>query len=114
MSNSRRALCRIRRLAEREQRCVGGCAPRCGLRYFPSLLEPRRTDEKALTAVVQEACIQGVSTRSVDDLVKIMGMSGISNSQVSRLCEEMDDKVKAFLVRPIEGDWPYLRRMPLI
>jgi transposase-like protein len=64
--------------------------------------------EKALTAVIQEAYIQGVSTRSVDDLVKAMGMSGISKSQVSRLCEEIDERVKAFLDRPIEGDWPYL------
>ena len=64
--------------------------------------------EKALTAVIQEAYVQGISTRSVDDLVKAMGMSGISNSQVSRLCEEIDGKVKAFLERPIEGDWPYL------
>jgi putative transposase len=64
--------------------------------------------EKALTAVIQEAYIQGISTRSVDDLVKAMGMSGISKSQVSRLCEEIDGKVKAFLERPIEGDWPYL------
>lgn len=64
--------------------------------------------EKALTAVVQEAYVQGVSTRSVDDLVQAMGMSGISKSQVSRLCGEIDDKVKAFLGRPIEGDWPYL------
>jgi putative transposase len=61
--------------------------------------------EKALAAVVQEACVQGVSTRSVDDLVKAMGMSGISKSQVSRLCEEIEGKVKAFLERPIEGDW---------
>ena len=64
--------------------------------------------EKALTAVIQEAYVQGISTRSVDDLVKAMGMSGISKSQVSRLCEEIDGKVKAFLDRPIEGDWPYL------
>lgn len=64
--------------------------------------------EKALTAVFQEAYIQGVSTRSVDDLVKARGMSGISKSQVSRLCEEIDEKVKAFLDRPIEGEWPYL------
>ena len=76
--------------------------------YFPGFLEPRRMAEKALTAVVQEAYVQGISTRSVDDLVKAMGMSGISKSQVSRLCEEIDDKVKAFLNRPIEGDWPYL------
>ena len=76
--------------------------------YFPTFLEPRRMAEKALTAVIQEAYVQGVSTRSVDDLVKAMGMSGISKSQVSRLCEEIDGKVKAFLERPIEGDWPYI------
>ena len=76
--------------------------------YFPSFLEPRRMAEKALTAVIQEAYIQGISTRSVDDLVKAMGMSGISKSQVSRLCEEIDVKVKTFLDRPIEGEWPYI------
>ncbi len=76
--------------------------------YFPGFLEPRRLAEKALTAVVQEAYIQGISTRSVDDLVKAMGMSGISKSQVSRLCQEIDERVKAFLDRPIEGDWPYI------
>jgi transposase-like protein len=82
--------------------------------YFPFFLEPRRLAEKALTAVIQEAYIQGISTRSVDDLVKAMGMSGISKSQVSRLCEEIDERVKAFLDRVlgldprIEGDWPYL------
>ena len=76
--------------------------------YFPFFLEPRRLAEKALTAVIQEAYIQGISTRSVDELVKAMGMSGISKSQVSRLCEEIDGRVKAFLDRPIEGDWPYL------
>ena len=64
--------------------------------------------EKALTAVIQEAYIQGVSTRSVDDLVQAMGMSGISKSQVSRLCMEIDDKIQTFLERPLEGDWPYL------
>ena len=64
--------------------------------------------EKALTAVIQEAYVQGVSTRSVDDLVRAMGMTGISKSQVSRLCEEIDDRVKTFLDRPIEGEWPYL------
>jgi len=76
--------------------------------YFPGFLEPRRTAEKALAAVIQEAYIQGVSTRSVDELVKAMGMSGISKSQVSRLCSEIDERVNAFLSRPIEGDWPYL------
>lgn len=76
--------------------------------YFPGFLEPRRTAEKALTAVIQEAYIQGISTRSVDELVKAMGMTGVSKSQVSRLCEEIDERVHAFLNRPIEGDWPYL------
>lgn len=76
--------------------------------YFPGFLEPRRMAERALTAVIQEAYIQGISTRSVDDLVKALGMDGISKSQVSRLCEELDEKVGAFLERPIEGDWPYL------
>ncbi|WP_395398832.1 IS256 family transposase [Pseudoduganella sp. UC29_106] len=76
--------------------------------YFPGFLEPRRTAEKALTAVIQEAYIQGISTRSVDELVKAMGMTGVSKSQVSRLCEEIDERVQAFLGRPIEGDWPYL------
>ena len=76
--------------------------------YFPGFLEPRRLAEKALTAVIQEAYIQGISTRSVDELVKAMGMSGISKSQVSRLCEEIDDRVQTFLGRPIEGDWPYV------
>ena len=76
--------------------------------YFPGFLEPRRATEKAMTAVIQEAYVQGVSTRSVDDLVKAMGMTGISKSQVSRLCEEIDERVNAFLNRPIEGSWPYL------
>ena len=76
--------------------------------YFPAFLEPRRTAEKALTAVIQEAYVHGISTRSVDDLVKAMGASGISKSQVSRLCEEIDERVNAFLARPIEGERPYL------
>ena len=76
--------------------------------YFPGFLQPRRTAEKALVAVIQEAYIQGVSTRSVDELVKSFGMTGISKSQVSRLCEQIDERVGAFLSRPIEGEWPYL------
>ena len=64
--------------------------------------------EKALTAVVQEAYVQGISTRSVDDLVRAMGMEGISKSQVSRLCGEIDERVRTFLSRPIEGEWPYV------
>ena len=76
--------------------------------YFPSFLEPRRMAEKALTAVIQEAYIQGISTRSVDNLVQAMGGTGVSKSQVSRLCQEIDERVGAFLDRPIEGEWPYL------
>lgn len=76
--------------------------------YFPDFLEPRRTAEKALTAVIQEAYVHGISTRSVDDLVKALGMTGVSKSQVSRLCAELDERVGAFLNRQIEGDWPYL------
>ena len=76
--------------------------------YFPAFLEPRRTAEKALTAVIQEAYVQGISTRSVDDLVRAMGLEGVSKSQVSRLCAEIDERVRDFLSRPIEGDWPYL------
>ena len=72
--------------------------------YFPGFLEPRRMAEKALAAVIQEAYIQGVSTRSVDDLVQAMGMSGVSKSQVSRLCGEIDDKVNGFLDRSLEGE----------
>ena len=76
--------------------------------YFPSFLQPRRTAEKALTAVIQEAYIQGVSTRGVDALVQAMGGTGVSKSEVSRLCAEIDERVGAFLDRPIEGEWPYL------
>jgi len=76
--------------------------------YFPSFLEPRRTAEKALAAVIQEAYVHGVSTRAVDDLVRAMGGSGVSKSQVSRLCSEIDERVGAFLNRPLEGHWPYL------
>jgi putative transposase len=75
--------------------------------HFPSFLEPRCMAERALTALIPEAHIQGVSTRSVDDLTKAIGMSGISKRQVSRLCEEIDDKVKAFLDRPVGGEWSY-------
>jgi len=74
--------------------------------YLPCFLDPRRTAEKALTAVIQEAYIHGVSTRAVDDLVKAMGGTGVSKSQVSRLVEEVDERVNAFLARPIEGEWP--------
>jgi len=76
--------------------------------YFPPFLEPRKTGEKALVAVIQEAWIGGVSTRRVDDLVQAMGLGGISKSTVSKLCKEIDERVSAFLERPLEGEWPYL------
>src|SRR3712207_985075 len=76
--------------------------------YFPPLLEPRKTSEKALVAVIQEAWIGGVSTRKVEDLVQAMGLGGISKSTVSKLCKEIDERVNAFLDRPLEGEWPYL------
>ena len=76
--------------------------------YFPPFLEPRRTSEKALVAVIQEAWIGGVSTRRVDELVQAMGLAGISKSTVSKLCKDIDDRVNAFLERPLVGDWPYL------
>lgn len=76
--------------------------------YLPSFLEPRRTAEKALVSVIQEAYLQGVSTRAVDDLVKALGASGVSRSEVSRLCEEVESRVREFLGRPLEGEFPYL------
>src|SRR6516225_9198374 len=76
--------------------------------YFPPFLEPRKTAEKALVTVIQEAWIGGVSTRRVDELVQAMGLSGISKSQVSKLCKDIDERVNAFLDRPLDGEWPYL------
>jgi putative transposase len=76
--------------------------------YFPPFLEPRKTIEKALVSVIQEAWIGGVSTRRVDDLVQAMGLTGISKSQVSKLCKDIDERVTAFLERPIEGEWRHL------
>lgn len=76
--------------------------------YFPAFLEPRRLTEQALTVVIQEAWIGGMSTRKVDDLVQALGMTGISKSQVSALCRDIDERVDSFLNRPLEGEWPYL------
>jgi putative transposase len=76
--------------------------------YFPPFLEPGKLTEKALVAVIQEAWISGVSTRRVDDLVQAMGLSGIGKSTVSKLCRDIDERVNAFLDRPLTGDWPYL------
>jgi putative transposase len=76
--------------------------------YFPSLLEPRRRAEKALHAVVVEAYVKGVSTRKVDDLVRALGIDGISRSEVSRICKVLDDEVRGFLSRPIDTECPYV------
>lgn len=76
--------------------------------YFPSLLDPRRRAEKALYSVVVEAYVKGISTRKVDDLVKALGIDGISKSEVSRICKVLDEEVEAFRNRPIEFEIPYL------
>jgi putative transposase len=77
--------------------------------YFPSLLEPRRRAERALLAVVQEAYVSGVSTRRVDDLVRALGITGMSKSEVSRICAGLDAEVAAFRGRPLgELACPYL------
>ncbi len=76
--------------------------------YLPSFLEPRRRAEQALVAVVQEAYVNGVSTRKVDRLVEQMGLRGLSKDQVSRMCRGLDEQVQAFRERPLEGAYPYL------
>ncbi|HEX2185702.1 MAG TPA: IS256 family transposase [Chloroflexota bacterium] len=76
--------------------------------FFPSLLEPRKRAERALVAVVQEAYVQGISTRRVDDLVQALGMTGISKSQVSRLCQALDGEVERFRTRRLDGPYPYV------
>jgi transposase-like protein len=77
--------------------------------YFPALLEPRRRAERALVAVVQEAYVQGVSTRRVDELVQALGLAGISKRQVSLLCQELDGEVERFRTRPLAGTtYPYV------
>ena len=77
--------------------------------YFPSLLEPRRRSEQALLAVIQQAYVEGVSTRRVDDLIQALGCDGISSSQVSRICEQLDEVVESFLGRPLDGGpYPYV------
>src|SRR5829696_3428823 len=76
--------------------------------YFPSFLEPRRRSEQALVAVVQEAYVNGVSTRKVDRLVEALGLTGVSKDQVSRLCRGLDEQVTAFRERPLEVAYPYL------
>ncbi len=77
--------------------------------YFPSLLEPRRRAERALVAAVQEAYVQGVSTRRVDDLVQAFGLQGVSKSQVSALCRELDQEGERFRTRPLnDTSYPYV------
>src|SRR3954466_12928332 len=85
---------------------------RTGPSCFPPFLEPRKTSEKALVAVIQEAWTGGVSTRRVDELAQAMGLAGIDKSRVSRLCKEIDERVNAFLDRPLAGEWPYLWLLP--
>ena len=77
--------------------------------YYPALLEPRRRGERALVAVVQEAYVNGVSTRRVDDLVKALGMTGMSKSQVSRLCQTLDTEVERFRTRKLDGTYAYVQ-----
>jgi transposase-like protein len=76
--------------------------------FFPSILEPRKRAERALAAVVQEAYVHGVSTRRVDDVVKALGLDGISKSEVSRLCAALDAEVERFRSRRLEGAYPYV------
>jgi len=76
--------------------------------YLPSPLEPRRRVERADVSVIQEAYVQGVSTRKVDDLVRSLGMDGISKSTVSRMCAELDATMERFRNRKLEDEYPYL------
>ena len=89
---------------------VGLLVPRkrTGAAYFPSFLESRRRSEQAIVAVVLEAYVNGVSTRKVDRLVEQLGVSGMSKDQVSRLCRGLDEQVRVFRERPLEGAYPYL------
>jgi transposase-like protein len=80
--------------------------------YYPALLEPRRRGERALVAVVQETYVNGVGTRRVDDLVKALGMSGISKSEVSRLCLALDADVERFRTRKLDGSYAYVHWTP--
>lgn len=80
---------------------------RSGASYYPSFLEPRRMVDKALVNVIQEAYINGVSTRKVDKLVEDMGIR-VDKSAVSRLCKELDIQVDAFRNRPLTGKYPYI------
>jgi putative transposase len=76
--------------------------------YYPSLLEPRRRAEQALLAVIQQAYIEGVSVRRVDDVLKALGLTGIDKSAVSRICQHLDGVVEQFRQRPLQGAYPYL------
>ena len=76
--------------------------------YFPSLLEPRRRSEKALLAVIQQAYVEGVSTRRVDDLLQALGLTGIDKSRVSRICKDLDEVVEPFRNRPLDGQYPFV------
>lgn len=76
--------------------------------YYPGFLEPRRRSERAIVSVVTQAYVHGVSTRHVESVVQAMGMTGISKSEVSRMCQELDELVESFRTRPLEKRYPYL------
>src|ERR671939_2038401 len=76
--------------------------------YFPSWLEPRRRAEGAVVAVITEASVQGVSTRKVEALVEALGIAGISQSEVSRLCAGLDEQARIFRTRRLDAEYPYL------
>jgi transposase-like protein len=81
---------------------------RSGEAYFPSFLEARRPAEQAIVAVVMEAYVNGVSTRKVDRIVEELGISGMTKDRVSQICKGLDEKVRGFRERPLEGEYPYL------
>src|SRR5438093_12615505 len=76
--------------------------------YLPSFLNARKRSEQALLGVVMEAYTNGVSTRKVERLVTQLGVESMSKSQVSRICQALDERVEAFRNRPLEGAYPYL------
>jgi putative transposase len=77
--------------------------------FFPTLLEPRRRIDRALLAVIQEAYVQGVSTRKVDALMEALGGCHVSRSEVSRICAELDEELLAFRDRPLDdAAYPYV------
>jgi transposase-like protein len=74
--------------------------------YFPRFLELRRCSDEALLNVIQVACVHGVSTRKVADLVRGLRVDGVSRGEVSRICASLDEQAEAFLNRPLEKRYP--------